>query len=208
MILVITVFFSFTGAAFLAAAGFLTTVVVLDSLVSLFPLARPLPTLGADAGGAVLFPRPAPVVVSVAFRVAAPRVVFAFSTIFVRIPAAPPTIVGATGLRGETGRASCDLTGDAAVRTGDRGIEREFADLGERTCDGLRLALEVVRAGTAGPRARFFGFSISSFSLSTDISSLNTISKTHCQANCKHTSCASDRVVATGWRVNGFALPV
>jgi hypothetical protein len=97
----------------------------------------------------------------VAFRVAAPRVVFDFSTIFVRIPAAPPTGVGATGLRGEMGRASWDRTGETAVRTGDRGKEREFADLGERTWEGCSFSREVVRAGTTGPRARFLGFSMS-----------------------------------------------
>lgn len=172
LIVFMTVFFSFADTAFLAAAGFLTIVVVLPSLESL--IALPLPTLGADAAGTVLFPLPAPVEVSVAFLVAAARVAFVFSTILVRIPAAPPTIVGAAGLRGETGRASCDLTGDAAARTGDRGRVREFADRGERTCD-WRFGLEVVRAGTAGPRARFLGFSISSFSLSIEISSLETI---------------------------------
>lgn len=175
LIELMTVFFSFTGAAFFATAGFRTTVVVLESLVSL--IALPRPTFGADAGGAVLLPRPAPtlvfvlVLVSVPFRVPAPRVVFAFSTMFVRMDAAPPAGVGATGLRGDIGRASCDRAGEAAARTGDRGMEREFADRGERTCV-WSFSREVVLAGTIGPRTRFFGFSISSFSLSTEMSSL------------------------------------
>jgi hypothetical protein len=197
----ITVFFSFTGATVLVAAGFLTTVVVLASLESLIVLALPRPTLGADAGGAARFPRPAPVAVlaSVAFRVAAPRVVLVFSTIPVRIPAAPPTGVGATGLRGETGRASWDLTGETAVRTGDRGIEREFADLGERTWEGCSLSREVVRAETTGPRTRFLGFSISSFSLSTEMSSLVMINKIQYLGKMKRTSIVSGRVVVMDW---------
>lgn len=177
LIVVITVFFSFTGAAFFATPGFLTTVVVLESLESL--IALPLPIFGADAGGAVLFPRPAPalvfvlVLVSVPFLVPAPRVVLAFSTMFVRIDDGPPTCVGATGFRGEMGRARCDRAGETAVRTGDRGREREFAERGERTWEGCSLSREVVRVGTIGPRARFLGFSISSFSLSTEMASLN-----------------------------------
>ena len=138
MIELITVFFSFAGATFFATAGFRTTVVVLESLVSL--IALPLPTFGAEAVGIVLFPRPAPAfvfeevaLVSVPFRVAPPLVVLAFSTMFVRIDAAPPIGAGATGFRGEIGRASWDLAGEAAVRTGDRGTGREFAERGERT---------------------------------------------------------------------------
>jgi len=110
LIVVMTVFFSLTDAAFFATAGFRTTVVVLESLESLIALPRPI--FGAAAGGAVLFPRPAPalvfvlVLVSVPFRVPAPRVVFAFSTILVRMLAAPPAGVGATGFSGDTGRAS------------------------------------------------------------------------------------------------------
>jgi hypothetical protein len=109
----------------------------------------------------------------VAFRVGAvPRVVFAFSTIFVSIPTGPPG-AGGDGLRGEVGRASKDFPGDVVGRTGDLGWLREFADLGERTCEGWSLAREVVRAGgCGGPLGRFLGFSISSFSLSVVISSL------------------------------------
>ena len=56
---------------------------------------------------------------------------------------------------------------------------REFAERGERTWDGWMLAREeVVRTGgEGGTRGRFLGFSISSFSLSTDMSSLCTISR-------------------------------
>lgn len=149
---------------------------VLESLESL--IALPLPIFGADAGGAVLFPRPAPalvfvlVLVSVPFLVPAPRVVLAFSTMFVRIDDGPPTCVGATGFSGEMGRARCDRAGETPVRAGDRGREREFAERGERTWEGCSLLWEVVRVGTIGPRARFLGFSISSFSLSTEMASL------------------------------------
>lgn len=148
---------------------------MLASLESL--MARPLPTLGGTAGAAALFPRPAPPVVavcSVTLRVpAAPLVDFALSTIFVRMLAAPPEGTGAVGLRGETGRARRDFPGDTAGRTGERGSVREFADRGERTWDGWTL--DVVRVGGAGgPRGRFFGFSMSSFSLSVeDTSSLS-----------------------------------
>jgi hypothetical protein len=147
-------------------------------------LALPLPTLGAGAGAgaAVLLPRPAPVVLagSAAFRVAAaPRVDFAFSTMFVRIPAAaPPAGVGATGFNGDTGRARLDFAGD--FWAGERGMVREFADRGDRTWD-CSFALDVVRAGgTGAPRVRFLGFSMSSFSLSPEeISSLELLVKVH-----------------------------
>lgn len=107
---------------------------------------------------------------SKALRAAAPRVGFAAGTMFVRIAAAPPAGAGGDGLSGEMGRASIDFPGD--VRPGERGRARELADLGERTCP-WSFALEVVRAGgSGGPRTRFLGFSISSFSLSVVISSL------------------------------------
>ena len=156
---------------------------MLASLESLIVLALPLPTLGAGAGAgaAVLLPRPAPVVLagSVGFRAAVPpRVDLAFSTMFVRIPAAPSAGVGATGFNGDTGRARLDFAGDA--RAGERGMVRELADRGDRTWD-CSLALDVVRAGgTGAPRGRFFGFSISSFSLSPEeISSLELLAKVH-----------------------------
>lgn len=111
---------------------------MLASLESL--IALPLASFGGAAGAAALFPRPAPPVValcSVTLRVAAaPRVVFAFSTMFVRILAAPPAGTGAVGLRGDMGRASSDFPGDVPVRTGERGRVREFADRGERTWEG------------------------------------------------------------------------
>jgi len=161
------------AGSFFAATGFLTIVPLLASLESLIVLALPLATLGADAGAGatVLLPRPTPVVFagSAGFRVAA-RVDLAFSTMLVSIPAAPPAGVGATGLKGDIGRARLDFAGDA--RTGERGKVRELADRGDRTWD-CSFALDVVRAGGAGgPRGRFFGFSISSFSLSTEYISL------------------------------------
>lgn len=186
----ITVFL--TGAFFTSLAtgtGFLTIVPLLASLLSLIVLALPLPILvtGAATGGAALLPLPTPVVLAagffspVTFRAAAPaRVAFAFSTMFVRIPAAPPWGVGAVGLSGEMGRARKDFVGEAG-RMGERGRVREFAERGERMlfCAGLRRgAREVVRAGgMGGPfRSRFLGLAISSFSLLIERASLFCIS--------------------------------
>jgi hypothetical protein len=170
LIVLMTVFF--TGA-FFTGTIFLTTVEVLESLLSLVVLALPLPTLGADAGGAALLPLPTPVVgfSAVTLRETAPRVDFAFSTMLLRIPDAPPVGAEAAGFRGDPmGRARNDFVGEAG-RIGDLGRVREFADLGESTCEGSNFALEAVRVGgIGGPRARFLGLSISSFSLS--ISSL------------------------------------
>jgi hypothetical protein len=99
----------------------------------------------------------------------------------VSIPAAPPDGTGAVGFSGETGRARKDFAGEAGVGLiGERGMDREFefAERGDRTCDGWRLAREVVRAGgSGGPRARFLGFERSSFSLSSSISSLNLLAE-------------------------------
>jgi hypothetical protein len=147
-------------------------VVLLPSLESL--VALPLPTRGGAAGAAVLLPRPIPPTagVWVTFRGAgAPLLAFAFSTMFVRIPAAPPGGAGGNGLRGETGRARCAFPG-VVGRMGEPGSVREFADRGDRTWDVGTLFREVVRSAGTGPRARFFGFSMSAFSLSTIISSL------------------------------------
>lgn len=94
---------------------------------------------------------------------------------FVKRPAAPPEGTGAEGLRGETGRARRDFVGEAG-RIGERGRVRELAERGERTCDGWILARDVVRAGGMGaPLTLFFGLSMSSFSLSTEISSLELL---------------------------------
>lgn len=131
----ITVFF--TGA-FFVGTGFLTTVVLLESLFSLIVLARPLPTAGADAVGAARLPRPAPAVLlsAVTFLVTVALVVFAFSTMLVSNPAAPPDGICAAGFSGETGRARYDFCSDAGRAIGDRGKVRELADRGDRTCDG------------------------------------------------------------------------
>lgn len=137
---------------------------------------------------------------------AAARVVFAFSTMFVRILAAPPEGAGAAGLRGETGRASKDLPGDTADRTGERGRVREFADRGERTWEGWTL--DVVRAGgMGGPRGLFLGFSMSSFSLSiAEISSL-VLSACHRQnGNRILTLNVSYHAVEMDWRVCNFVF--
>ena len=137
---------------------------------------------------------------------AAARVVFAFSTMFVRILAAPPEGAGAAGLRGETGRASKDLPGDTAGRIGERGRVREFADRGERTWEGWTL--DVVRAGgTGGPRGLFLGFSMSSFSLSIEeISSLILSACHHQTRNRILTLNASYHAVAMDWRVCNFVF--
>jgi hypothetical protein len=120
LIVLITVLF--VGAAFFAGAtgAFLITVdplVLLESLAAL-----PLPPLSGGARATVLFPLPiAPIaLVLVAFRAAvALRPDFAFSTMPVRIPAAPPAGAGGEGFRGETGRARRDFSCDVLGRTGD-----------------------------------------------------------------------------------------
>ncbi len=129
----------------------------------------------------------------------------AFSTIFVRIPAAPPEGTGADGLRGETGRARKDFAGEAG-RIGERGRVRELADRGERTWDGRILARDVVLAGgMGGPLTLFLGFSMSSFSLSIERSSL-TVSATYLLFRSKeHTLIVSRSVVGMDLRVS-FAL--
>jgi hypothetical protein len=168
----ITVRFVAGAAFFGAGALFLMTVEPLPLLESL--AARPRPTFGAGAAATALFPLPTPdaVVGSTAFLVAMPRVVLAFSTMFVRILAAPPDEAGTAGLSGEGGRDT-PVLGGTVGRIGDLGSVREFADLGERTWSGWRLTRDVVRSGgCGGPRVLFFGFSMSSFSLSVVISSL------------------------------------
>lgn len=117
----------FAGSFF--AIGFRTTVPLLVSLESLIVRALPLVArvvgaTGAGVGAAALFPltvagfTSATFLVSaflavsvffaaVALRAAAPRVAFAFSTMFVRSPAAPPD--GTCGLSGETGRVRTGL---------------------------------------------------------------------------------------------------
>lgn len=137
MVLIIVFF----AGAFFVGTGFLTTVVLLESLFSLIVLARPFPIVGADAAGAAtLLPLPAPeaLLSAVTFRVTLALVVFAFSTIFVSNPEAPPD--GTDGFRGETGLARYDFCGDAGRATGDLGSVRELADRGDRTCDGAIFA--------------------------------------------------------------------
>jgi len=90
---------------------------------------------------------------------------------FDRIPAAPPGGAGGSGLRGETGRERYGFPWVVGL-IGEPGSVRELADLGDRTWDAGTLFFDVVRSAGTGPRARFLGFSMSSFSLSTVISSL------------------------------------
>ena len=119
---------------------------------------------------------------------------------------APPDGTGAVDFNGETGRARNDFAGEVGVGLiGERGRDREFefAERGERTCDGWRLAREVVReGGSGGPRGRFLGFERSSFSLSGSISSLYFVSRALWQGIGRCTSFVLGRVGQTETRVN------
>lgn len=172
LIVLITVFFGGGATFFATGTGFRTMVVLLPSLEALAALPRP--TRGCAGGAGVRLPRPIPPApgVSAPFRTCAgPLLAFAFSTMFVKMPAGPPGGAGGSGLRGETGRESCAFPG-IACRIGEPGSVRELADRGERTWDAGTLFLEVVRSPGIGPLARFLGLSISSFSLSVIISPL------------------------------------
>lgn len=99
------------GGAFLAAAGFVTTVVdVLTSLDWLPLLTLPLPARDAAGAGATRLLLPVPVVVgatveAITLREVLARVAFAFSNTFVKVPAAPPAGAGTPGFSGDIGRA-------------------------------------------------------------------------------------------------------
>lgn len=101
-----------TTVLFTGEAAFRTTVVPeLASVVWLVLLALFLPALGAGAAAvAALVPLPVAAVEladeeAVTFRDAVARVDFAFSTMFVRILAVPPAVVGTISFSGETGLA-------------------------------------------------------------------------------------------------------
>lgn len=130
----ITVFLGAGAAFFVIGTGFLTMVALLPSLELL--MALPLATFGGGAGAAVLLPRPTPPAaagVSTFFRVAAaPLLAFAFSTMLVRMLAAPPGGAGGNGLRGETGLLRYVFPG-VVGRIGEPGSVRELAERGERT---------------------------------------------------------------------------
>ncbi len=103
-----TVFF----AGDLVGAVVLVTRVVpeLVSVDWLLLLTLPLRPFTAAGSWYAFLPRPAPAVEladdeAVVFLAAVARVDLAFSTIFVRIPAAPPAIVGPTGFSGDMGLA-------------------------------------------------------------------------------------------------------
>ena len=168
-------------------------VVLLLSLESL--MALPRPTFGGAGGAAARLPRPTPpkTGVSATFRACAgPLLAFAFSTIEVRMLAAPPGGAGGRGFIGETGRERYDLPG-VVGRTGEPGSVLELADRGERTCEAATLFLDVVRSPGIGPRARFLGFSMSSFSLSVITSPLPS-QQGNTNENMKgHTYAASSR---------------
>lgn len=115
---------------------------------------------------------------AVAFAVAA----LALETIFNNMPDAP-LLVGDVYilLTGEIGRASCDFGGGgpifAAERAGaaaDAGRSFVFADLGERTWVAAAALVRDTARALGAALTRFFGFSISSFSLSF-ISSLDAV---------------------------------
>lgn len=168
LIVPITLFL--TGSFLVGNIGFRITVPLLPSLESLIlPVFEFIAVLGAF----LLLPAAE---VSVAFLVAAAPLVFAFSTMLVRIPAAPPTGSGTPGFNGEVGRARKDLLAPAIAivgRMGDRTIVRELADRGDSTCEAGTLRDAVRATGFATCFVRFFGFSTSSFSLSAvDIWSL------------------------------------
>ena len=100
-----------TTVLFTGEAALRTTVVPeLASVVWLVLLVLFLPALGAGAAAAALVPLPLAAVEladeeAVTFRDAVARVDFAFSTMFVRILAAPPAVVGTIGFSGEMGLA-------------------------------------------------------------------------------------------------------
>jgi hypothetical protein len=134
LIVPMTVRFVVAGAAF--AAAFFTTVEVLLLLDSLILLVVRAAATFEAAGAAALLVLGAVVPVELAlvvdvvvvFRVAAPRVAFAFSTMFERRLVGPPARVL---LAGEAGRVIWDFAGTAASRA--LGARREFDEAGERT---------------------------------------------------------------------------
>lgn len=116
---------------------------------------------------------------AVAFAVAA----LALETIFDNIADAP-LLVGDVCmlLTGETGRASCDFGGGGPIfvvgRAGaaaDAGRSFVLADLGDKTWVAAAAFVRDTARALGAALTRFFGFSISSFSLSF-ISSLNRVS--------------------------------
>ena len=168
--------FLFVAAAVAFATVFLTTVLVLPSLASLFALIRrPVRVAGLDAGardaaGAaaaaarrVLVAGAAAAVVLellldvvVTFLAPAARDDFAFSTMFERRFVATAVRVPEV-FKGEPGLAICDLAGD----TGRPLFSRELDDVGERTWAGRTGP----PPGTC-PRVFFFGCSMFSISFS------------------------------------------
>lgn len=116
---------------------------------------------------------------AVAFIVAA----LALEAIFDNIPDVP-LLVGDVYmlLAGETGRASCDFDGGGPIfvvgRAGaaaDAGRSFVLADLGDKTWVAAAAFVRDTARALGAALTRFFGFSISSFSLSF-ISSLNRVS--------------------------------
>lgn len=176
---------------FVVAAGFLTTVPVLPSLVSLVPLARwPARVTGLFAGGGafevvvVAGRRPLAAAVgplqlelaseaAVTLRVAPWRVAFAFSTMLERTLVMAADRLSPCDFNGDPGRAMCDLVGDAGR---SRVASREFDEVGERTWMGRVDAA----SATWCPRAfrSPLKFSIS-FSLSPATSPLSRGVSTH-----------------------------
>lgn len=128
----------FLAGSFLAATGFLTIVVpLLISLESLMVLAVALPALDVVVAVAGFLPRTVPVVFAVVpdatlFDAAVALVLFACSTIFVRIAAGPVAVVDAEDFVPGAGRVFCRCAAGVG-RIGDCGYVRELDDFGDRT---------------------------------------------------------------------------
>lgn len=170
-----------TGSFFVAVGLVTIVVLTLVSLASLLLLPLPLRALDTGGGTVVCFlvlpaAEVAAVEVGMAFLAPVARVDFAFSTILVSMPAAPPADIGGTAFIGDAGRARYDLTGEAILvggRVGGRacGRLREFGERGERTWSACFVRETARDAGAV--LTRLLGLEISSFSLS----SISTLQK-------------------------------
>lgn len=176
-----TVFFV-PGAAALEAVPFLTTVVLLPSLVSLFALTRrPVLVVGLVGGGLAAGAAARRVLVA-GGAAAAPELALEFDAVVTfRVPPVRNDLTFSTKLcgmlegaadrvapfKGDPGRAIWDLAGEAGRPPPFR---RELEEVGDRTCPGRTAEVSAACA----PRCFFLGFSMcsTSFSLSPLISSL------------------------------------
>jgi hypothetical protein len=170
------------GAAALEVVFFLTAVVLLPSLVSLFALARrPVRVVGLDGGGLAAGATARRVLVA-GGAAAADELALEFDAVVTfRVPPVRNDLTFSTKLdgmlegaadrvapfNGDPGRAIWDLAGDAARPPPFR---RELEEVGDKTCPGRTAETSVACAA----RCFFLGFSMcsTSFSLSPLISSL------------------------------------